>query len=170
MTGQTERQSDGELPDRIVKLLESGRLKQQDTTSESVAALWHKAVASARDAELDGLSIDGSLRAAYDAGLVAALALLAAYDLRTGSGHGHHEVAFVAAASLGDRDLEDLVSDSAEVSGLRKGSMYDPTIAGSAERDHAIDWMRRTLPAIRRAIVARTPSLADRMENFPPKR
>lgn len=109
MTASPTTPGAGELPDRIARLLESDRLKQQVTTPASVAALWQKAVESARDAELEGMSVDGALRAAYDAGLGAAFALLAAYGLRTGSGQGHHEAAFAAAAALGGEDLEELV-------------------------------------------------------------
>jgi hypothetical protein len=37
------------------------------------------------------------------------------------------------------------------------------------DRDHALEWMRRTLPAIRRAILKELPGLSDRLENYPPK-
>jgi hypothetical protein len=143
----------GQLPDRVENLLRSDRLKRGIATPESIAGLWKKAVESARDSELPGLSIDGSLRAAYDAGHAGALALLAAYGLRTGSGQGHHEVAFSAAAALGGEDLKDLVPDSTEVRGLRHGSMYDPRMATAEDRGDALEWVRRTLPAIRRAIL-----------------
>ena len=148
-------------------MLDAKRLREQATSAASVAAVWQKAVQSARDAELDGMSIDGSLRAAYDAGHMAALALLAAHGLRPGGGADHHEMAFAAAAAWGDPALADLVPDSEEVRGLRKGSMYDPTIAGPAERDVALKWMRRTLPAIRTALIAVDATLAARLIAYP---
>jgi hypothetical protein len=169
MTSSPEPPS-GQLPDNVEYLLQSNRLKRGVATPESIAALWQKAVESARDSELTGMSIDGSLRAAYDAGHAAALALLAAYGLRTGSGQGHHEVAFSAAAALGGEDLKDIVPDSTEVRGLRHGSMYDPRKATAEDRDHTLEWMRRTLPAIRRGILEKSPSLSGRLENYPPKR
>lgn len=113
------------------------------------------------------MSIDGSLRAAYDAGHMAALALLAAHGLRPGGGQGHHEMAFYGAAAFGYPGLENLVPDSAEIRSLRKGSMYDPVIAGQRERRHALQWMRHTLPAIRAALVATNPSLASPLAPFP---
>lgn len=115
-------------------MVDANRLREQPANRTSVAAVWQKAVDSARDAELPGMSVDGSLRAAYDAGHLAALALLAAHGLRPGGGPGHHEMAFAGAAALGGVALADLVPDSAEVRGLRKGSMYDPVIAGPAEQ------------------------------------
>lgn len=171
MTGPPERpgQPSGEdsWPERIQRLLDLNRLREQRTGREQVAALWQKAVESAHDAELPGLSIDGSLRAAYDAGHLAALALLAAHGLRPGGGQGHHEMAFAGAAALGYEGLADLVADSIEVRGLRKGSMYDPVIAGPAERDHALAWMRRTLPAIRKALLLADPDLATLLRQYP---
>jgi hypothetical protein len=89
------------FPPGVQRLVETGRLRVQPVHREQVAAVWRKAVESAGDAELPGMSVDGSLRSAYDAGHIAALALLAAHGLRTGSGQGHHEVAFAAAAAFG---------------------------------------------------------------------
>ena len=79
--------SSGQLPSNLEYLLEDNRLRRATATPESIAALWEKAVESARDSELPGISIDG--------------ALLAAHGFRTGSGRGHHEVAFSVAAALG---------------------------------------------------------------------
>lgn len=71
------KQSSGHLPSNLEYLLEDNRLKRGTATPESIAALWQKAVESARDSELPGISIDGALRAAYDAGHAAALAHVA---------------------------------------------------------------------------------------------
>ncbi len=146
-------------PSRLQALVVAGRLREQTMSPEAVAAVWQKAVESGRDAELPGMSIDGALRSAYDAGHLAALALLGAYGLRPGSGPGHHEIAFAGAAATEYPALEDLVPDSEEVRSLRKGSMYDPVIVGPADRDRALAWTRRTLPAIRTALVASNPGL-----------
>lgn len=147
-------------------MLEMGRLRQQPGTREQVAAVWQKAVESARDAQLEDLSMDGALRSAYDAGHLAARALLAAHGLRPGGGQGHHEATFAGAAALGYDGLEDLVPDSMDVRGLRKGSLYDPVIAGPEDRDRTLEWMRRTLPAIRNALVKADPELSDVLEEL----
>lgn len=152
-------------PPRIKALIESSRLHEQEASPAQVSALWQKAVQSSADAELEGISIDGAIRAAYDAGHIAALALLAVHGLRTASGQGHHEVAFAAAAYLAPDTLGDLVPDSIEVRGLRRGSMYDPSIAGIEDRDLVIEWMRRTLPAIRDAIVWADQVLASKLHD-----
>lgn len=154
-------------PAGIRRMLEMGRLREQVATPEQVAAMWQKAVESARDAQLEGLSIDGALRLAYDAGHLAALALLATHGLRPGGGQGHHEMAFAGAAALGGEALSDLVPDSMEIRGLRKGSMYDPVIAGPEERAYALEWMRRTLPAVREALLLADPGLASLLAKYP---
>lgn len=165
--GDRQAAARGSRPERIQNLLAMGRLREQPAQREEVAAVWRKAVASARDAELAGMSIDGSLRAAYDAGHLAALALLAAHGLRPGGGQGHHEAAFAAAAALGYEGLADLVPDSMEVRGLRKRSVYDPVIAGPEEHELALAWMRRTLPAIHQALLRADPDLATLLDDPP---
>lgn len=161
MNDSSGRDSASRYPQRIKNLLDMGRLRLQPATREQVAAVWRKAVESARDATLEGLSIDGALRSAYDAGHLACQALLAAHGLRPGGGQGHHEATFAGAAALGHDGLDDLVPDSIEVRGLRKGSLYDPVLAGPDDRDHALAWMRRTLPLIRAALVDADPALGD---------
>ncbi|MGQ0814819.1 MAG: hypothetical protein ACT4O1_10190 [Gemmatimonadota bacterium] len=154
-------------PERIQNMIAIGKLRPQESSREAVAAVWSKAVASARDAEWPNLSVDTSLRVAYDAGHMAAIALLAAHGLRTGQGSGHHEAAFAGAAALGLDELSDLVPDSMEIRALRKGSMYDPVIAGPEERKLALAWVRRTLPAIRNALITTDPKLAKNLETYP---
>ncbi len=154
-------------PAGIRRMLSMGRLREQPTTPEQVAAVWQKAVQSAHDAEIVEMSIDGALRSAYDAGHLAALALLAAHGLRPGGGGGHHEMAFAGTAALGIEALVDLVPDSEEIRGLRKGSMYDPVIAGPDERELAIQWVRRTLPAVRAALALADPKLPSLLESYP---
>jgi len=165
-----DRPSSSEHPSRrprIQALIDSKRLHEQEAGPEQVSALWQKAVESAADAELEAISNDGAIRSAYDAGHLAALALLAVHGLRTSSGQGHHEVSFSAASYLTPDTLGDLLPDSMEIRGLRKGSMYDPSIAGIEDRDFAIAWMRRTLPAIRAAIVRADRTFASRLRHYP---
>lgn len=157
----------GDLPAAVQRMLDRGHLREQEFTTEHVAQLWEKAVTSAKDAEIRRLSVEGALRAAYEAGHTAVLALLAAHGLKTTSGRGHHEAAFAAAAALGHEGLEDLVVDSSEIRSLRQSSLYDPAFTDEVERDSAIAWVRRTLPALRQALVSVDSTLASRTENHP---
>ncbi|HEX5436639.1 MAG TPA: hypothetical protein VFW98_05750 [Gemmatimonadaceae bacterium] len=151
------------VPENIRFLIDGHRIKEQEFAQADIVAVWRKAVESAHDATLPGLSIDSAIRLAYDAGHLAALALLAVHGLKPSSGQGHHEIAFHAAAALGGKPLEDLVADSEEIRGLRKGSMYDPTIAGENERKLALSWIVRTIPLIRAALVAADPALEQHL-------
>lgn len=148
-------------------MLQRGHLQEQDFTRVHIAQLWAKAVGTAKDAELPEISVEGALRAAYQTGHTAVLALLGAHGLRTGSGPGHHEAAFAAAEALEPDALADLVVDSSEIRSLRQSSLYDPAFTNDEDRRHAIRWMRRTLPPIREALVEMDPELTSRMENFP---
>lgn len=146
--GQPER------PYRIQLLLDSDRLREHAFDRSAVITLWQKAVASASDAVLPGLSLDGALRAAYDAALLAAHAILASRHLRVSSSQGHHEVTFAAVAAYDIPELENLVPDSERVRALRRGSLYDPVLATEGDRERAIAWMRAVLPRMRAALVA----------------
>jgi hypothetical protein len=148
-------------------LLAAKRLRQRAFAPSHVAVLWEKAVGSAHDAHVVGLSRDTSLQTAYAAGHLAALALLAAHGLQPTSAPGHHEVTFAAAAELG-RGLDDLVSDSAEVRALRKGSVYDPILATDDDCKRARAWVRNTLPAVRSALVASDPALETLLKPYVP--
>lgn len=45
--------------------------------------------------------------------------------------------------------------------------MYDPTIAGAEERELALAWTRRTLPAIRAALLKADPRLNVMLNAYP---
>jgi uncharacterized protein (UPF0332 family) len=154
------------VPDGIRLLLDAHRINEQEFARADVVSVWQKARDAARDASLNELSVDSAIRLAYNAGHLAALALLAVRGLKPCSGQGHHEMALHAAAALGGESLDDLVADSEELRGLRKGSMYDPAIAGEAERTLAIKWIRRTLPLIRTALVTSHSALDALLAKF----
>lgn len=137
----------------------AGRLRERRAGRTEVIALWQKAVARLRDSSLPGISIEGSLEAAYQAGHSACLAVLATRGLRTASGPGHHEMAFAGVAALGVADLEDLIPDSEQVRTLRGSSMYDPVLATEQDRARTLAWARSVLPPMRELLVTWDPSL-----------
>jgi hypothetical protein len=144
-----------------------GRLRKAGFDDRDVASLWTKAVQSAHDAELPGMSLDGGLRSAYDAGHLACLAFLAYHGLKPGSGGGHHEVAFFGAAALAGTLLPDLVPEAEEIRTLRAGSMYDPELAGASDLDRALAWVRRTLPVLRELLIGAAPALGQLLDQYP---
>jgi hypothetical protein len=153
-----------EFPPRIRLLMEARRLRVQHAERAEILVLWAKAIASSRDARLPGISLDGALRACYDAALTACHAILATRELRTTSGPGHHEVTFAAVEALALPGLSDLVPDSEEIRSLRRGSVYDAILAAEADRVKAIAWMGDVLPRVRAALVTWDPSLDRDLE------
>lgn len=149
-------------------MLSAGDLSQVEATPADVAGLWMKALQSASDAELSDISLEGAIQSAYTAGLNAALCLLLACGLKTRSGGGHHERTFSVAQELGGPRLKDLVVESSEVRGLRTGSVYDPALADEDDRALAVQWMKKTLPLIREALVEADQALAPRLPNYRP--
>lgn len=156
-----------EPPPRLRRLIESKRVREQEFTRSDVVNLSRKAVESARDAQLPGISLDGALRSAYDAALNGCHALLATRHLRPAGGQGHHEVTFAAVEALGFEGLAELVPDSERVRALRKGSVYDPVLATEADRQVAVDWMRSVLPRMRTALIAWDASLEREVFSVP---
>lgn len=154
--------TDPEPADRtplLQQYVAAGRLRERRSGRRDVITLWEKAVARLRDSALPGISIEGSLEAAYHASHSACLALLVTRALRTASGHGHHEMAFAGVAAFGLPGLEDLIPDSEHVRGLRSGSMYDPLLATEEDRARAVAWARSVLPLMREVLVAWDASL-----------
>lgn len=143
----------GERTARLVQYVAAGRLRERRASRPDVVTLWQKAVARLGDAALAGISIEGSLEAAYQAAHSGCLAVLATRGLRTASGHGHHEMAFAGVAALGVPGLDQLIPDSEEIRMLRSGSMYDPVFASDDDRKGAVAWARNVLPRMRAVLV-----------------
>lgn len=149
----------GERTALLRQYVAAGRLRERRAGRQEVITLWQKAVARLHDSALPGISLDGSLEAAYQAAHSACLAVLATRGLRTASGHGHHEMAFAGVAALGVPGLEELIPDSEQVRALRSGSMYDPVLATEEDRARSAAWARSVLPPMRRVLVGWDPLL-----------
>src|SRR5687767_11050597 len=86
--------------------LEGGTLEERGAADDVVAAFWGKAIVAYNDARVASSSLDNRLLRAYDAGRIAALAIVRAAGYRTKGGEGHHYVTFDVARSLvEDADL-----------------------------------------------------------------
>jgi len=96
------------MNERIDNLLEMGRLVHETAPDEEVVGLWASAVEAYDDACLIVRSPNRRLTAAYDAGRLAALALVRAAGLRVRA-RNHHEVTLTAAGFLGGDELEERV-------------------------------------------------------------
>ena len=153
------------LPDRL-RWLEK-RIERTRFSRAEVVRYWQKAVAKARDTQLAGISTDTALEAAYDAGRLASTAVLATRHIRVRGSRGHHEAVFGAVAALDLPGCDDILADSEEVRAARHDSDYAPDFASPADLKIAVEWIRRTLPALRAALVAADPDLDAHLPGYP---
>ncbi|HEX8208925.1 MAG TPA: hypothetical protein VF584_01965 [Longimicrobium sp.] len=84
----------------IARHIESGRAEARVAGDDEVAAFWGKAVVAYADARLASASLDARLVRAYDAGRIAATAIVRAGGYRPRGGEGHHFVTFDLAGAL----------------------------------------------------------------------
>ena len=153
------------MPERM-RWLEN-RIERVRFSRAEVVRYWQKAVAKARDARIAGLSVDTALEAAYSAGRQAAAAVLASRHIRSRGALGHHEATFAAVAALELPGCDDLLADSEGVRMARHEADYHAASASSGDLKSAVDWVNRTLPLLRAALVAGDPGLDAHLDSGP---
>jgi hypothetical protein len=90
--------------DRIQNLVDLGRLVREPAPDDEIAGLWTNALQAYEDACVAGLSASGRLVRAYDAGRIAAMAMLRSRDLRPRASN-HHEITISVAQLLAVGEL-----------------------------------------------------------------
>lgn len=114
------------IPSKIQRLLDSRQLEAIMAPDADVAALWEKAVASARDARRESLSPDNQYVLGYQAPLQMGTAILTAAGYRTRGTQGHHANTFYAVAALGIDGLKEIDVRTERIRQMRKLSAYEP--------------------------------------------
>lgn len=128
---------------------------------EQVAGYWTKALASFTDSHAQGLSADGAYLFAYTAALQAALAVLAAHDLKV-RGTSNHYLTFYAIQKL-NATMRECGRRFDALRLARHQVVYEPEHdeAETADRlARAMDALRVGLPACRDEIIAVRPSVS----------
>ena len=100
---------------RIANLVSLGRLVEEAASDEEVSGLWSHAAEAYADGALTNRSPNRRLTSAYDAGRIAALAVVRTANLRVRA-QNHHEVTLAAAGLLAGKPLQTLFQ---EFQGLR---------------------------------------------------
>jgi hypothetical protein len=119
----------------IRRHLESGSLESRTVADEEVAAFWQKAVVAYDDARLAGSSLEARFLRAYDAGRIAAFAIVRSAGYRTRGGDGHHYVTFDVARSLvDDPDLRRALDEMSAIRSLRHDVNTSPTTTSTSRR------------------------------------
>ena len=104
------------MTDRIQNLVEAGRLSREPSPDDEIAGLWANAVQAFRDARVESVSANGRLLRAYDAGRIAAAAVVRSRDLRVRATN-HHELTLAVAVLVSGADLAKAFS---EMDGMRR--------------------------------------------------
>ena len=145
------------VPTKIQRLLDSRQLEVIEVPDADVAALWQKAVTSARDAEREGLSLDNQYVLGYQALLQMATAILAAAGYRTRGAQGHHANTFYAVAALGIEGLAEIDVRTERIRQMRRLSAYEPGSPTPEQIERLRQLLETSFPAARQRLAVIRP-------------
>lgn len=151
------------MTDRIQSLVDAGRLSRELASDDEIAGLWANAVQAFGDALVDGVSANGRLLRAYDAGRIAAAAVVRSRDLRVRAAN-HHELTLAVAALVSGHELALAFNEMDGMRRLRTDLEYGWQ-AGASDADvhRALDVVRRILRRGSAELAVSRPSLAGRV-------
>jgi hypothetical protein len=152
------------MTDRIQNLVDSGRIVRQAGSDTEVAGLWSNALEAFADASVAGISAKGRLVMAYDAGRLAAAALVRSRDLRVRAAN-HHEVTLAAAGFVSESSLATLLRELDDVRTLRSDAQYGwESNVSAADAENALKIVRRILIEGARNLLEHRPALENRIQ------
>jgi hypothetical protein len=151
------------MTDRIQNLVDSGRLSREPASDDEIAGLWANAVQAFGDSQVESVSANGRLLRAYDAGRIAAAAVVRSRNLRVRAAN-HHELTLAVAALVSGSELALAFNEMDGMRRLRTDLEYGWR-AGAADVDvhRALNVVRRILHGGSVELVASRPSLSGRL-------
>lgn len=152
------------MADRIQNLVDAGRLAREPAPDDEVAGLWANAVQALCDAEVGSVSANGRLVRAYDAGRIAAAAIVRSRALRVRAAN-HHETTLAVAALVSGAELAWAFSELDGLRRLRTELEYGWQ-AGASEEDvaRAVGVVRRIVRQGAAELMDHNPALQGRLE------
>ncbi len=153
------------MTNRIQNLIDAGRLVREASSDGEVAGLWANALEAFADAcnSVGVMSAKGRLVRAYDAGRLAATALVRSRGLRVRASN-HHEVTLAAAAFVSEVDLALALGDLEDLRTVRSDAEYSwESNVSPADAEHALEVVRSVLRNGALDLRQHRPSLADRI-------
>lgn len=151
------------MNERIQNLIQAGRLAEEPASDDEIAGLWANAAQAFDDARIEGMSANGRLVRAYDAGRIAPSAVVRSRDLRVRAAN-HHEVTLSVAILLGGDALGAAIRELDGLRRLRTGLEYGWQAGASAvDVDRALDAVGRILRYGAGNLREHRPALADRI-------
>jgi hypothetical protein len=155
------------MTDRIQVFIEAGRLARAPAADEEVVGLWAAAVEAFADASSESISPRSRVGLVYDAGRLAADAMVRSHDLRVRATN-HHEVAIRTASLLTDEELARAFGRLDSLRTIRAEAKYGWQMADVAENlAMAAPLVRRILELTSRRLVAARPHLSGRLAPLP---
>ena len=150
--------------------LASRSLEVRPASDNDVVTYWSKALRAFEDARQVSTSLEGRLLRAYDAGRLAALALIRAAGYRPRGSERHHYVTFDAARSIAStRELADALLGIDELRSVRHALEYEPEDDMDAETvARAIETGGRVINLGAKHLRAARPAAAKRIHLVKP--
>lgn len=151
------------MTDQFQNLVEAGWLQPNPASDEEIAAVWANALETYRDAANAELSPKNRTILGYDAGRLAALAIVRSRDVRIRAGN-HHEITIKGAAALSERDLAAAFHVLDDLRARRHTLEYGwgrPTSAEAAAS--VLSTVRRILELAAENLRRQRPGIADRI-------
>jgi hypothetical protein len=133
------------VTDRIQVFIEAGRLARLSAPDEEVVGLWAAALEAFADGMIESISGRSRLGLLYDAGRIAADALVRAHDLRVRATN-HHEVAIRTASLLSNEELAGAFGRLDGIRTVRAEAKYGWQAADVTEH------LGRTAPLVRQIL------------------
>lgn len=116
------------------RYLSARQLDELPAEDNEILSFWEKALSAHNDARNYSVSLHTRLLCAYDAGRLAALAIVRAAGYRPHGSERHHHVTFDVARSLaGTRELADALFEMNALRSLRHAVEYEPYTGADAE-------------------------------------
>ena len=155
------------MTERIQSLVDAGRLARDPAEDAEIAGLWRSSLEALGDAYATGASASGRLIRAYDAGRLAAFAIVRSQNLRVRAAN-HHEMVITVAGMLGGGQVVGALDELDRFRKLRNHLEYGWEHRASDEDVvQAVATVRRILEEGARGIVEQRPALAGSVEPPP---
>jgi len=149
--------------ERIESFVEAGWLAEAPASDEEVIGLWSKALGAWADAHVAANTDEARVIRTYDAGRLAATAVVRAHNYRVRA-QNHHEMTLRTAGALGSDELRRALNEFDRVRRLRSEAEYGWEPAAESPLPHAIALVRRILSLCARELALARPPLAERFD------
>jgi hypothetical protein len=150
------------VTDRIQVFIEAGRLARSPAADDEVLGLWAAALEAFTDGSSESISSRSRVGLVYDAGRVAADALVRAHDLRVRASN-HHEVTIRTASFLADEQLARALGKLDGLRTIRAEAKYGWEMSDVTEHlAMATPLVKRILELTARQLDAARPHLSGR--------